>query len=55
MLKSMKKSDIFKMFLALISLFLIFGIIFYFYGTLQRKEEPVNVSKVENNIPTLVF
>ena len=52
MLKSMKKSDIFKMFLTLISLFLIFGIIFYFYGTLQRKEEPVNVSKVENNIPT---
>ena len=51
MLKSMKKSDIFKMFLALISLFLIFGIVFYFYGTLQRKEEPVNVSKVENNIP----
>ena len=51
MLKSMKKSDIFKMFFALISLFLIFGIVFYFYGTLQRKEEPVNVSKVENNIP----
>lgn len=51
MLKSMKKSDIFKMFLALISLFLIFGIVFYFYGTLQRKEEPVNVSKVESNIP----
>ena len=51
MLKSMKKSDVFKMFFALISLFLIFGIVFYFYGTLQRKEEPVNVSKVENNIP----
>lgn len=51
MLKSMKKSDIFKMFFALISLFLIFGIVFYFYGTLQRKEEPVNVSKVESNIP----
>ena len=44
MLKSMKKSDVFKMFFALISLFLIFGIVFYFYGTLQRKEEPVNVS-----------
>ena len=52
MLKNMKKSDIFKMVFALISLFLIFGIIFYFYGTLQRKEEPVNVSKIENNIPT---
>lgn len=52
MLKSMKKSDIFKMFFALVSLFLIFGIVFYFYGTLQRKEEPVNVSKVENDIPT---
>lgn len=50
MIKKMKKSDIFKMIFALVSLFLIFGIVFYFYGTLQRKEEPVNVSKVESDI-----
>ena len=50
MIKKMKKSDIFKMIFALVSLFLIFGIVFYSYGTLQRKEEPVNVSKVESDI-----
>jgi len=50
MFKRMKKIDIFKMFFALIALFLIFGIIFYLYGTLQRQEEPTNVSKVETNI-----
>lgn len=50
MLKQMKKIDIFKMFFALISLFLIFGIIFYLYGTLQKKEEPTNVSVIENTI-----
>lgn len=51
MLGKMKKIDIFKMLLTLVALFLIFGIIFYFYGTLKKTKEPTNVSKVENNIP----
>jgi len=50
MFKRMKKIDIFKMFFALIALFLIFGIILYLYGTLQKTEEPTNVSTVENTI-----
>lgn len=50
MVKRLKKKDYIKIILILLALFLIFGVGLYFFGKTQRKEEPINVSKVENVI-----
>lgn len=50
-----KRIVIIKIIIMLISLFLVAGITLYFYGRLNRKQEPINVSKVENTIESYGF